>query len=127
MENKYWHQKLMKGFIVVDDDRVDVDDEVNFYNNDRDLLDANDLSTMFFAHLYAYYKFSQKVVCNLKGVLQTHKKGKNDIILANVKASSQMEDKKNQLGLGERQLEFLLLELENKQALGPNPHVSMDA
>jgi hypothetical protein len=127
MENKYWHQKLMKGFIAVDDDHVDVNDEANFYDNDRDLLDANDLSTMFVAHLYAYSKFSQKLFATSKEVLQTHKKGKNDIILANVKASSQMEDKIHQLGLGERQLEFLLLELENEQALGPNPHVSMDA
>jgi hypothetical protein len=36
----------MKGFIAVDDDHMDVDDRVNFYNNDRDLLDVNDLSIM---------------------------------------------------------------------------------
>ncbi len=60
-------------------------------------------------------------------MLQTHKKGKNDIVLTNVKISFQMEDERNRLGLGEKILEFLLLELEREQALGPNPHVSMDA
>ncbi len=63
-----------------------------------------------------------KVICNL----QTYKKRKNDIILINVKTSYQMEYEKNQLGLGETQVEFLLLELEREQALGPNPHISMD-
>ncbi len=115
----------MKGFIVVDDDHMDVDDKVNFYNNDRDLLDAIDLSIMFHAHLYVYFKFSQTLFATSKEVQQTHKKGKNDIVLTNVKVSSQMEDERNQLGLEERQLEFLLLELEREQALGPNPHVSM--
>jgi hypothetical protein len=38
-----------------------------------------------------------------------------------------MEERRNQLALGERQLEFLPLELEREQALGPNPHVSMYA
>jgi hypothetical protein len=69
MENKYWHQKLMKRFITVDDDHMDVDDEANFYDNDRDLLDANNLSTMFVAHLYVYSKFSQKLFATSKEVL----------------------------------------------------------
>jgi hypothetical protein len=65
MENKYWHQKLMKGFIVVDDDHLDVDDKANFYDNDRDLLDASNLFTMFLVHLYVYFKFCQKLFATL--------------------------------------------------------------
>jgi hypothetical protein len=59
------------------------------------LLDAINLSIMFHAHLYVYFKFSQKLFATWKEMQQTHKKGKNDIVLTNVKASSQMEDERN--------------------------------
>jgi hypothetical protein len=45
--------------------------------------------------LQTYLLFSQKLLTNFKQTLVVEKKGKEDMVLANVQACSQMEDRRN--------------------------------
>jgi hypothetical protein len=58
------------------------------------------------------YLFLQKLLINVKQTLVVKKKGKEDMVLTNVRACSQMEDRRNQLVQGQAKLDALLLKLE---------------
>ncbi len=58
---------------------------------------------------------------NVKQALVVKKKCKNDMVLANVRTCSQMEDRRNQLVQGQAKLDALLIKLEQEQAIAINP------
>jgi hypothetical protein len=70
-----------------------------------------------------YLAFSQKLLATTKQTFLVEKKGKEDMMLVNVRTSSQMEDKKNQLVLSQSKLDLLFLALEKEQ-IKANPNVS---
>jgi hypothetical protein len=62
--------------------------------------------------LQTYLLFSQKLLTDAKQVLVAEKKGKEDMVLADVQACSQMEDRRNQLVQSQAKLDALFLKLE---------------
>lgn len=71
--------------------------------------------------LQTYLLFSQKLFTNVKQALVVEKKGKEDMVLVNVWARSQMEDRKNQLVQGQAKLDAFLLKLKREQVIAINP------
>jgi hypothetical protein len=53
----------------------------------------------------------------LEATLQIHKKGEEDMVLVNVKTSSQMEDRRKQLVMGQRKLDELVEKLKQSNNL----------
>ncbi len=67
-------------------------------------------------HCWPYKLTWHAFVVNLHAIVQKNmfiaKKGKKDIVLVNVQTCLQMEDKRNQLILGQAKLDVLVLQLE---------------
>jgi len=78
---------------------------------------VNDQSTVLSPHLDAYFEFSQKLLTSLETTLQIHKKGQEDMVLVNVKKSSQMEDRRKQLVMGQGKLDELVEKLKQSNNL----------
>ncbi len=110
-----WQRKL-KFLIVGNVVSTKLNDENNFYN-DVNLLEVNDQSTVLSPHLDAYFEFSQKLLISLETTLQIHKKGQEDMVLVNVKKSSQMEDRRKQLVMGQGKLDELVEKLKQSNNL----------
>jgi hypothetical protein len=66
--------------------------------------------------LQSYLTFLQKLFTTAEQTFLVEKKGKEDMVLADVQASSLMEDKRNQLVLNQSKFDSLLLASKQKQA-----------
>ncbi len=79
--------------------------------------EASEQGLTILTTLQTYLLFSQKLLTNFKQTLVVEKKGKEDMVLANVQACSQMEDRRNQLVQGQAKLDALLFKLKQKQVI----------
>ncbi len=67
--------------------------------------------------LQAYLAFVMNLHATVKKDLFVEKKGKEDMVLTDVRACLQMEDKRNQLVIGQAKFDALVLQLEREQPI----------
>ncbi len=86
------------------------DEGEQFEKEEVDMQDVNKQGLPS-TNLQLYLAFSQKLFTIAKQAFLAKKKGKEDMVFIDVWISSQMEDKKNQLVIGQNKLDSLLLAL----------------